>query len=805
MSRLASFVLALFLATPVAAGGPDFARDVYPLFKRHCVECHGADVVEGDLRLDDRKAFLAGGASGPLVDADDPAASELLRRVELPADDPEHMPATGDSLSAKEVERLRAWIEAGAKWPDDFDAGKHWAYEAPVRPVPPDVADDGWARNPIDRFVLARLEAEGAKASAEADGYTLIRRVSLDLTGLPPTPEEVDAFLADDAPGAYERLVDRLLASPAFGEKWATSWLDVARYADSHGFQRDDLRSVWPYRDWVIGALNSNMPFDRFTIEQLAGDLLPEATPDQLIATGFHRCTTANVEAGSEPEETRVNQVLDRVNTTATVWLGSTLECAQCHDHKYDPFTQRDYYALFAYFNSTEIEAKRSNPKVPGSIKFLGPTMPLPESPEFDERRDELTESLARMEQRIERMKESSDDEKKMKPLLKRRDKLAKRLEKLKPPSTLVMQELETPRDTFVFQRGVYTSLGEEVTAATPRVLPPADGPADRLTLARWLVSRDNPLTARVVVNRWWLELFGNGLVTTPEDFGVKGAPPTHPELFDWLAVEFMESVWDRKHVLRLIVTSATYRQSSAVSSELLERDPENTLIARGPRFRLDAETVRDQALAIAGLLSHKQQGPPVRPWQPEGLWTKVGGVAEDKKYVVSPGEDAYRRGVYVVLKRGSPYPSFTTFDATPRLTCTVARDRSNTPLQALVLLNDPVYVEAAMAFAQRIVSETPDAGLDDRLRYAVKACLCRAPSDEELTVLRSLYDDQYESAAREPKRTEMLLKNAAVAGTADKPAAPDPAASTATPNELAAWYAVATALLNLDEAITKE
>lgn len=815
MTRLAA--LFAVLVTPSAfAAVPDFEREVFPIFKRHCLECHGAKLQEGELRFDDREAFFSGGASGPAITTAQPDDSELLRRILLPADDAEHMPANGNSLSAAEIERLRAWIENGAAWPEEFDPTAHWAYIAPIRPIPPEVSDAGWAKNPIDRFIFARLDAEGLRPASEADKSTLLRRVHLDLTGFPPSPAELDAFLADDSPNAYEKVVDRLLASPAFGEKWARSWLDLARYADSHGFQRDDLRSIWPYRDWVIRALNANMPFDQFTIEQIAGDLLPNPTLDQRIATGFHRCTTTNVEAGSEPEETRVNQVLDRVNTTATVWLGTTLECAQCHDHKYDPFTQKDYYSLFAYFNSTEIEADRSNPKVPGSIRFLGPTMPLPDDLDFREQQDTITAALARMDERIQSMKASSDEEA-MKPLLDRREKLSKRLKTLKPPTTLIMNALETPRATFIFSRGVYTSPAERVTPVTPEVLPSIEGPADRLTLAKWLVGRENPLTARVVVNRWWLELFGRGLVTTPEDFGLKGAPPTHPDLLDWLAVEFMGTAelrsriadfnpdnprsqtlnpnsrrWDTKHVLRLIVTSATYRQSSRVTPELLERDPENELYARGARFRLDAETIRDQALAVAGLLSDKQYGAPIRPYQPEGLWAKVGGEAADKKYVVSPGEDAYRRGVYVVWKRSAPYPSFVTFDANSRLSCTVERSRSNTPLQALVLLNDPVYVEIAFSLARRIVTEQPEDSLDDRLRYAVKLTLCREPESDELAVLRTLYQQQHEVASAEPERMKELLA---------KQSLPDDTA----PNEMAAWYAVATALLNLDEAITKE
>jgi hypothetical protein len=589
----------------------------------------------------------------------------------------------------------------------------HWAYVAPVRPPVP----AGAPRHAIDAFILARLKKEGLAPSPEAERAILLRRVTLDLTGLPPTIDEVDAFLADMRPEAYERVVDRLLASPHFGERWGRPWLDLARYADSHGYQRDDLRNIWPFRDWVIAALNADMPFDQFTIEQLAGDLLPKATESQRVATGFHRCCMTNVEAGSDPDETRVLQVFDRVNTTATVWLGTTLECCQCHDHKYDPFTQKDYYRFFAFFNNTALEADRAKADVPGSIKFLGPRM------------------------------------------------------KYHGASTLVMEELTHRRPTYLLKRGDFRTPGAEVVPGTPALLPPIErGPPrmyNRLDLARWLVSRDNPLTARVVVNRWWAELFGHGLVTTPEDFGSRGEPPTHPELLDWLAVEFMDHSWSIKHIIRTIVTSATYRRSSRLTPELKSHDPGNRLYARGPRLRMDAEMIRDNALAVSGLLNRKLGGPPVHPPQPDGLWPKVGG--ETIKYTVSPPPERYRRGIYVVWKRASPNPSMANFDATARLTCTVQRSRSNTPLQALTLLNDPIFVEAADALAQRIQRETPRQPLADQLRYAIRLCFAREPRAGEVEALRPLYENQ--AAAR----------------------------SALTP-----WQAVASALMNLDEMITK-
>jgi len=720
---------------PLIAEEPslDFARDVRPILQRHCLECHGPKVQKGKLRLDTRDA----------LQKKSELAVEILRRVGLPKTDVDVMPSRGEPLTSEQVAILSRWIKSGAPWPAKLETTKHWAFVAPVRPT------ITGKQHPIDQLVRARLSKMGMEPAPEADRAVLLRRVTLDLTGLPPTPKQFNEFLKDERPDAYERLVDALLAAPQFGEKWARPWLDLAHYADSHGFQRDDLRDLWPYRDWVIRALNDDMPFDRFTIDQLAGDLLPSATQTQKIATGFGRCSPTNVEAGSDPEETRVNQVIDRVNTMSATWLGVTIECVQCHDHKYDPFTQKDYYGLFAYMNNTALEADRSNPKVPGSIRFLGPTLTLKPFPPFG-----------------------------------------------KPLTTLVMQELDKPRVTRVFGRGDFRTPKEVVTPHVPAILNPVpEGPANRHTLARWLVDRRNPLTARVQVNRLWAELFGRGLVSTVEDFGVKGEPPTHPDLLDWLACEFMEPTtassqpWSTKHVLRTIVNSASYKQSSHVSTEILAKDDRNLWLARGPRFRLDAEAIRDNALAAAGLLNLKQFGPPIRPHQPDGLWSKVGG--EKIEYVVSIGDEKYRRGIYVIWKRCSPYPSFMNFDAIARLTCTTKRSRTNTPLQALTLLNDPVYVEAAFALARRAVTERPAVSLDGQLEHAFRLCVTRSPNVRELSVLKNLFEQQRSAYDKDPARTKLLLGASKI-----------PQGVTAA--EFAAWYAVATAILNLDETITK-
>ncbi|QDU27899.1 Planctomycete cytochrome C [Anatilimnocola aggregata] len=941
----------------------DFARDVLPVLQRSCFECHGREKAAGGLKLDTAESLQKGGDSGTVVVAGKAANSELLRRISLPKSDSEVMPNRGDVLTPDEVARIRDWINAGAVWPAGAKLARHWAYVTPVKaPLPQS------SSHPVDAFVLDKLKSAGLQPSPPASAAVIARRLYFDVIGLPPTPAQVTAFeqaASRDLPSAVEKLVDELLRSPQYGEKWARPWLDAARYADSHGFQRDDLRELWPYRDWVIRALNDDMPFDQFTLEQLAGDLLPNATQDQRIASGFNRCAPCNVEAGTDPEENRVNQVFDRVNTLGAVWLGTTFECAQCHDHKYDPITHRDYYGLFAYFNQTEIEAERSNPRVPGSIRFLGPYLDI-KDPAFEQQREKLTQEIAGLKAGLANFSTTTttataEEEPKAEILVpidfdsagdaghkilddgsillvgdppatdtytitvhtklknitgfklealtdeslpgmgpgrgdpqrtnfvlhefsvqaasldaaSRAEKvpladatasfsqqgwdvsgaidgkaktgwaigprfkqshwasfrtarpigfeqgttltfkleqnfgqartlgrvrlsaltgeakpapkqpiaaspakrelesqlsaLENRLKGLKPPRTLVMQQVAQLRPTTMFNRGDFRTPGEAIQAATPVILTGTNKAIepDRIALARWLCSDENPLTARVAVNRVWQELFGEGLVTTPEDFGIKGQRPTHPELLDWLAVEYREQGWSQKKLLKAILTSETYRQSSRLTPELSERDPQNRLLARGPSYRLSAEGIRDNALAIAGLIDLKQFGPPIYPPQPAGLWNKVGG--EKYEYTVSPGSEQYRRGIYVVLKRMSPNPSMITFDATARLSCRVKRLRSNTPLQALTLLNDPVYVGAAQAFAQRIVREQPDGDLDARLAHAFRLAVARAPSAAELAVLRKLFN-----------------------------------AEQAAGNEVSAWFAVASALLNLDETITK-
>jgi len=680
-------------------------------------------------------------------------------------------------------------------------AAGHWAYQRPVRPRLPQVSHPSWAAGPIDRLVLARIEQHGFEPSPVADPARLIRRVYFDLIGLPPTIDAVDRFMADPSDSAYVRIVDRLLASPRLGEKWARHWLDLARYADSNGFQADQLRDSWAYRDWVIRAINADMPFDRFTIEQVAGDLLPHATLDDRIATGFHRTPTCNVEAGVDPEENRVNQVFDRVNTTGTVWLGTTLECAQCHDHKFDPITQREYYQLFAFFNNTPLEVKLGD----GAVRydFVGPKLALPQPAEQVARRKRLEAERRSCAEELKRCvaanKKGPSDQLggRIEQHRKRLAALDHRIKAVAPRTTLVMVEVAPPRATHVLRRGDFQSPGEQVQPGVPKCLPPLPdrAPRNRLGLAKWLVDPGNPLVGRVTVNRWWSEIFGRGLVATSEDFGRMGDRPTHPQLLDYLALQLTGQSWSMKALLRRIVLSATYRQASRADREEGETDPDNRWMARGPRFRLPAETLRDNALAISGLLCQRMEGPPIFPPQPPHLWRQIG--RNEPRYVVATGEDRFRRGIYVVWRRASPYPSFINFDATDRTRCVVARSRTNTPLQALSLMNDPVSVECAKALAARMLCDPPARATDrQRVTYGFRRAVARWPSEEEVRALLALHRQSQQRFADQPGAAQALIGNVARYV---------PAGSALATRPWAGWFSVATVLLNLDETITKE
>ena len=1001
---------------PPAKLEADFARDVQSLFAAHCYKCHGPDKQESGFRLNLKKEALAGGDNGRAILPGNSAGSRLIQFVAGQDKDTLMPPADeGKPLTAEQIGVLRAWIDQGAKWPDNEVApvvAKHWAYAKPERENPPVVNNKQWPRNPIDNFILARLEAEGLAPSPELDRARLIRRVSLDLIGLPPTPAEVDAFVADQSPDAYEKVVERLLKSPHYGERWARPWLDLARYADTHGYEKDPHRTMWPYRDWVIDALNRDMPFDQFTIEQLAGDLLPGATADQKIATGFHRNTMINTEGGVDNEEFRVAAVIDRVNTTATVWLGTTLACCQCHSHKYDPFKQREYYRLLAFFNNTADPGNTNGPEIevvpksfaleddavikeidrlqheydlaaarlaehqadwekaalkaetanwmliqPTEVKSAGGAKltALPDgsilaedknpakdaytitaktelrgitglrlevlndnsaphrgvgraadgafvlshvdvsvAPRGNESaavkvplkrvvadyaqighpaeqlRDEkatagwaadadsdgyrlphtavleidgkagfdqgsvLTITLAhksvqadanlvrfRLSLTISQKpgdksllpdpirdalaltaEQRSDDQRALlrdyyfatHPELRAlRENIAKQRSKaVGPPAakvkTLVLSEMLKPRATHVFLGGSFLAQGDLVTPGVPEILPPLPKTKqlNRLTLAKWLVSPDNPLTARVAVNRMWEQFFGRGIVVTCEDFGTRGDPPSHPELLDWLATEFIKQNWSMKAMHRTIVTSATYRQTGRVTPELQEKDPFNRLLARGPRVRLEAELVRDQALAVAGLLSHKIGGPSVMPPQPDGIWNRP---YSGEKWETGKGDDRYRRGLYTYWRRTAPYPSFMSFDAPTREVCVVRRPRTNTPLQALTVLNDPVYIEAAQALAKQMLAE-PSATDAARAEFGFRICLARQPSEPESDRLVALFRDELVHFRKDEAAAKAMIGG-------KPPENVDPA-------ELAAWTVVANVLMNLDEFLTR-
>jgi hypothetical protein len=734
--------------------GPDFRFEIRPILSKNCFACHGPDEAhrQADLRLDERTSAIDLGSIVP----GSPEESELVRR--LTSDDPsERMPPpeSGRELSAEEIEKIKQWVASGAEY------SRHWSYERPKRAALPTVSKPEWCRNEIDYFVLARLDAAGLAPEVEADRHRLIRRLSLDLIGLPPTIEEVDAFVADHSPDAYERLVDRLLASPSYGEHGARKWLDLARYADTTGYEADTTRKIWAFRDWVIKALNADMPFDQFTIEQLAGDLLPNATQDQIIATAFHRNTLQNDEGGTDDEEYRVAAVIDRVNTTMQVWMATTMGCCQCHTHKYDPLTQREYYELFAFFNQTA-DADRHDQE---------PTLVTP-TPEQQKLKAELDRQL-----------EAAKDEAPRKEIERR---LAA---EYKPDKTPIMKELaaDAQRKTHLLIRGSFLNPGEEVCPETPEVFPAFGGdlPRNRLGLAKWLVDRRNPLTARVVVNRQWEQLFGTGIVLTSEDFGSQGLLPTHPELLDWLAVDLMDNGWSLKKLTKKIVMSAAYRQSSRTTPDKLTRDPDSRLVSRGPRERLTAEQIRDQALAVSGLLSKKIGGPSVMPPQPEGVWQVV---YNSDKWLTSAGDDRYRRGLYTFWRRTNPYPSAMALDATSRETCTVRRISTNTPIAAFALLNDPVYVEAAQSLAQQIM-KFDDRDTAERVAYAFRRVLAREPSADEVQRLIALYDTEHKHYQQDG---EAALKMAA--SEIDKS---DGSAGLA---ELAAWAVVSNVLLNLDE-----
>ncbi|MBX3444771.1 MAG: PSD1 domain-containing protein [Planctomyces sp.] len=822
-------VLSLFaFAGGLTAGGfliaadraeVDYTRDIRPLLANACYQCHGPDDAarEAGLRLD-----RFDGAAGELPSGEraivpgDAGASGLLARIT--ASDPDVVmppPHSGKSLSPREVELLRRWIDSGAPY------AVHWSFVPPARPVRPEVSHPGWGVNPIDDFVLARLDREGLQPAPEADRHTLLRRVSIDLTGLPPTPEEVALFVNDRSPDAYGQAVDRLLAKSAYGERWAALWLDLARYGDSAGYIHDPLRSIWRWRDWLIEALNRNLPYDEFSRDMLAGDLLPDATTEQIIATGFHRNTTTNTEGGSNAAEYHYAAVVDRVNTTFEVWMGVTMACAQCHNHKYDPFTQRDYYQIVAIFNSQEDfnseTPARDVPRVGRDAEFADRAARLEAAqqtfdaataaadaaqPEWESAVDrdalppEVVEAIAvaveeRTPQHLERIRNHHRTTREDWRTADEALKAARAARDEVGTTAMVMREVD-PRPTHVFIRGDFRSPAEPVQPGVPAALhaAAAEEAFNRLALARWLFAPENPLTARVAVNRMWQELFGIGLVETAEEFGAQGELPSHPELLDWLATEYVRLGWDTKRLLKTIVMSRTYRQASQGEPEQVAADPYNRLLARGPRVRLSAEQLRDQALAVSGLLSPKLYGPPVHPHQPTNGLAAAFGSSTD--WETSRGEDRYRRALYTQWRRNLPYPSMVAFDVPERAVCSTRRIRTNTPVQALVTLNDPVFVEAAQALARRILTGDAES-TEARAALALETVLARPATAGETQRIVELCETTRAALGERSAEAELL---------ATRPLGPLPEGVDSV--EAAAWTVVANVLLNLDEALMK-
>ena len=777
--RVAAWLL-VALGVSSSTQAADYLREVKPLLQRRCFSCHGALKQKSKLRLDTAALMRKGGSEGPAIVPGNSAGSHLIKRLTAAGDD--RMPPEGSALTAHEISLLRNWIDEGASAPANekpqTNPRNHWAFKAPVRPTLPRVKYGDWVANPVDAFVLARLEQANLKPSPETKRRTLIRRLSLDLTGLPPTPAEVKAFLNDKRPDAYDRLVNRLLASPAFGERWGRHWLDLARYADSNGYEDDRTRpDAFRFRDWVINAFNEDLPYDRFTIEQMAGDLLPETSYKQKVATGFHRMTLSN-QGGADvvEEEFRVIAAKDRVDTIGAVWLGMSVGCAKCHSHKYDPISHQEYYKFYAFFNNAE------------DTTIPAPALPEQYKTEYQRLVKEHTKRLAAekaslaeyeknvLPRKLQRWKASAamdpDVAKKVDdilavPVAKRSGSnmvaLASFLAPIDPeygeamgsfiltsgnnrpvpPSTNALVIKTKSRESHVHVRGNFLRLGKKVQPGTPAFLPPMSARgkvADRLDLARWIVDHRHPLTARVAINRIWSHLFGRGLVTTSDQFGITGSPPTHPQLLDWLATEYVRLGWSRKAMIRLIVQSSTYRQSSLRRDDLETQDPENQLWARQSRLRLEAECIRDVALAASGLLNPKVGGPSFQPLLPTGLLS-ADTLQSERLMKPTKGPGRHRRGVYINVQRMLPLPMLQAFDvADPTGTC-ARRDRSINPLQALTLLNDPVFHEAAVALGKRIHAASDD-DVQKQIHYAFGICLSRPPDSLEIAVLEKLMAD---------------------------------------------------------------
>ena len=826
------------LALPMASGQPFsaesirfFETEVRPTLQTRCAQCHNDTLRTSGFSVTSRENVLTGGNRGEAVSLDHPEKSLIL--AALRHSGPLKMPADG-RLEEARVAAIERWIELGAPWPEGSPPSapasgeQHWSFQPIERPELPEVSAPGWARNPIDRFVLARLDQAGLEPSPEPDAATLMRRVHLDLTGLLPSPEEIRDYLADERPGAYERLVNDLLESPHYGERWGRHWLDIARYADSNGYNNDAPRKIWRYRDWVIDALNRDLPFDQFVIEQIAGDLLPDASEDQLVATGFHRNTLLNLEGGVDFEQYRVEAVVDRVAVTGVAFLGLTLGCARCHDHKYDPISQREFYELFAFFNSIdELSGEFNNQQ--GRARAYEPVLEFGTTEQYD-RRAAIQAQVAAMraEQKQYEAKlleelpewEASLTEEQIDSLpvgvqrilrtppeqrlegrlvfvkneylgqdigVRERRKAIAAVTKLLPdiPSTLIMRDLPEARPTHVLLQGEFLNKGIQVQPRTPNALPPLSAAKpNRLDLARWLVNERNPLTPRVTVNRVWQRFFGRGIVRTENDFGTQGEAPTHPLLLDWLASEFIADGWSMKSLQRLIVTSATYRQASTFRPDLATKDAPNRWLGRQNRLRVESEIVRDLALSASGLLEPAIGGPSVFPAQPKGVMIR-------NPWPESKGRERYRRGMYTYFWRTSPHPGLMVFDSPDSLTIATRRNRSNTPLQALTLLNDTGFHEFAQGLATRVLREQAGRERNEQISHAFRVCLTRSPSEIEHARLERFLSTQLDEFRTYPDRIDQALTLKAD--------------NRIDPAEAAAWTALAGVLMNLDEFITRE
>ena len=755
------FAATLMLQVAAFADTPNFNRDVRPILSETCFHCHGPDAQtrQADLRLDEKESTFS------VVEPGDDNASELVRRIT--SNDPDQQmppPGCGKELSDSQRKILVDWVRGGADYQD------HWAFRSASRVTPP-TDESGWSAAAIDQFVAAEMKQHGLRPSKPASRATLARRVTIDLTGLPPTLDEVDRFVNDEQPKALERLIDSLMQSPRYGEHMALPWLEASRYADTDGYQNDRYRYQHVWRDWVIAAFNQNMPYNDFIIQQLAGDMLPNATLNQQIATGFGRNHRINSEDGSIPEEWRVANVVDRVDTFGTAFLGMTIECARCHDHKYDPISQKDYYRLFAYFNNiAEWGVGPNNGNSP-------PFIEIPASwPDLSPGEDQL---IAPDPVKLKRARETEGNG-------------LKRPQPGSPKTLMVMHELEEPRETYVLLRGQYNApdKSERLTPGVPDSLNLSQHPnlPNRLGLANWLVDPANPLTARVAVNRIWQQFFGSGIVESSENFGSQGTPPSHLELLDWLAIELIENDWDLRHIQKQILLSKTYQQSSAITPRKLEADPKNRWLSRGPRVRMPGFVLRDQALAVSGLLVEKIGGPSTKPYMPPKIWKAISNNA----YKQDTGANLYRRSLYTYWRRTIPPPTMMTFNAAAREVCTVRTERTNTPLQALALMNNTIFVESARMLAARMIEEAgPEIGA--RIELGFRLVCARKPNTKEATILHQTYEEFLKQFSEDRTKANELLG----VGQSTLP--------TKTPTQHAALTMVASLILNLDEAITKE